>query len=127
MASAEVSRELGDLEVRFFRLPITQREVGVTSGKCRTHPVFQFHIKPEEVHGIGNLRVSSGDPCFETGSVELLFQDSHSGEHQIKIDEIKQEGDILHLGTRGSVGLREIKHDGIVMLEMSMDRKIPMN
>ncbi|OGE10804.1 hypothetical protein A3A60_02355 [Candidatus Curtissbacteria bacterium RIFCSPLOWO2_01_FULL_42_26] len=127
MAIAESFPERGDWETRTFRLPITQREVGVTSGRDRTHPVFQYHIKPGEWRKIGNLEVSSGDPCLETNSVELTFRDSHSGVHQICIDEIRLVEDILLIGTRGSAALREIKHDGIVMLQMSMSRDIPVD
>jgi|SRR3989344_8758564 len=127
MAGIETLAEREDQETRTFRLQLTQREVGVTSGKDRTHPVFPYHIRSGESRLVGNLLISTGDPCLETKSVELTVQDSHSGDHEICLDEVRLVEDILLLGSKGSAALREIKHDGIVMLQMSLSRDIVLD
>ncbi|OGE01548.1 hypothetical protein A3J17_00550 [Candidatus Curtissbacteria bacterium RIFCSPLOWO2_02_FULL_40_11] len=122
---AETNREIeGE---RTFHLPLTQREVGVTIQSVKTHPVFPYHVRSGESHRIGNLLISAGDPCLETNSVELTVQDSHSGDHPICLNEVRLVDDILLLGSKGSAALREIKRDGIVMLQMSLSREIELN
>lgn len=113
--------------IRTFRLLLTKREVGITSGRDRSHPVFPYHIKEGEQHMVGNLEISSGIPCLRTNSVEITFKDSHSGDHGIRIDDIRLEGGILLLGTKGSAALREIKRNDIIMLEMSLSRSISID
>lgn len=126
MPSVEISPEIKGQEARSFILTVTQREVGVTSGRSRTHPVFPYHIRAGESYPIGNLQILAGVPCVETQSVELTLQDSHVEDNGICLDELRLEGDVLLLGTKGAAALREIKGE-IIMLQMSLSRDIKLD
>lgn len=109
-----------------FNLPLTSREVGIGSEVNGTHPVFWFHIRSGELHRLGNLLFTSHEPCPESNSCEISFEDARLGEHRISLDDIELENDFLKLGKEGEMVLREIKRDGLVMLYVSLSRDIPV-
>lgn len=116
-------------ETRSFRLPLTSKKVGIGPKGKNTYPVFPYHIKVGEIHNMGNLQVTSSHPCVETKTVELIFRETHCQDHSICINDLRLDGDILRIGTKGEAVFRRIGGElgNIIMLEMSLLRSIELS
>jgi len=97
---------------RRFILMATEREVGSDKPRTGEYPHFGFPMEIGEVRVVDNFALKLEESRKEENAVEVSMISTGSGLYGLTLDDLIQEGEVLHVGSIAEIVFRRFNRNG---------------